>query len=194
MNAKRNATRGLAAGLLLSIAACIGACTPLSEKWGEEVLLSDGRVIVVEREIIMERGGDEWAHNRAGVKPREFRMRIPPLDGSGKPIEWKSVKKSPYNWPENALVFDVESGQPMIMTLVAVETGCEVYSQYRYLGGSWVEHPLPDKFEQRPTNLLIRSGTNMPEFVSLAEKRLANKDVSYRRAVKQVGPSRKVCG
>jgi len=46
-----------------------------TEKWKEEVQLSDGPVIVVERETVMERGGDEWAINRSGTKP-EFKLQV----------------------------------------------------------------------------------------------------------------------
>ena len=34
-----------------------------TKKWQEEVKLSDGRIIVVERQTLTERGGDEWASN-----------------------------------------------------------------------------------------------------------------------------------
>jgi hypothetical protein len=37
----------------------MSVCSSGSEKWKEEVQLSDGRIIVVERETIRERGGDE---------------------------------------------------------------------------------------------------------------------------------------
>ena len=58
--------------LLLAICVSLNACGSSIEKWGEEVQLSDGRTIVVEREIILERGGDEWAHNRAPRITRDF--------------------------------------------------------------------------------------------------------------------------
>lgn len=65
-----------------------------TEKWKEEVQLSDGRIIVVEREILNERGGDEWVSNRSGLKPREYYIRFVLPDESGKTIEWRSTKKS----------------------------------------------------------------------------------------------------
>ena len=45
-----------------------------SNKWKEEVQLSDGRIITVERELLSEAGGDEWASNRSGSKPKEYRI------------------------------------------------------------------------------------------------------------------------
>lgn len=162
-------------------------------KWDEEVRLSDGRIVVVERATITQRGGDEWAHNRAGVKPVQYRIRFPAQDGSGGSIEWKSTRKSPRTWPEKPLVLDFEAGQPVVLSSVYIEGGCEVYLKYRYQDGAWVEQTLPETFEQRASNLLIRDGIGMPQFVNLEEKSKGNADPNYRRTLRQVGPSRKVC-
>ena len=171
----------------------MNACSS-SENWKEEVQLSDGRIIVVERERLGERGGDEWASNRSGTKPKEYRIRFEYPNGSGKIIEWLTTKKSPGTWPEIPLVFNVEFGQPTIFSLVAISIGCEVYSKYVYRNGAWIEETLPEKFEQRTTNLFFGDGNNMPKFVNLEEKRKRNSGVGYRRALKQVGPTRQVCG
>lgn len=58
--------------LALILGMCLTACGAGSEKWKEEVQLSDGKVIVVERELITEGGGDEWANNRSLSKPKEL--------------------------------------------------------------------------------------------------------------------------
>ena len=165
-----------------------------SEKWKEEVQLSDGRVIVVERETIHKGGGDEWAFNRSGSMPKERRLRFTVTAGSTQMIEWRSIKKSPQTWPEKPLVLDVVAGQPVVYSLVAISPGCEVYSKYVYRNGVWIEEPLPEKFEQLNTNLFIRDGVDMPSFVNLETKREGNADSGYRRALKQVGPTVKVCG
>ncbi len=80
-----------------------------TEKWKEEVLLNNGRVIVVERETLREGGGGEWASNRSGTKPKEYRIRFAHPDGSGNMIEWRSTKKSPRTYPEFPLILDLES-------------------------------------------------------------------------------------
>lgn len=164
------------------------------EKWKEEVQLSDGRIIVIESEQINESGGDEWALNRGGGKPKEYRIRFVSPDGTGKMIEWRSIKISPRTWPEVPLVFDFISGQPTIFSLVAISAGCEVYSKYAYRNGGWVDEPLPERFEQHATNLFFGSSKNMPSFLNLAEKAKRNSDSGYRQALKQIGPTRKVCG
>jgi hypothetical protein len=163
-------------------------------RWSEEVQLSDGRIVVVERETLNEPGGDEWAHNRAGVKPKEYRIRFVIPDRRGPTIEWKSIKKSSQTWPESPLVFDIESGRPVVYSIVHVNLACEVYLKYRYEDGRWTELRLPDKFEQRTTNLLIRDGIEMPKYVTLRDKRVSNAEAGYRESLKHVGPERQTCG
>lgn len=184
--------RSLVSTILAGVS--MSACGAGSENWKEEVKLSDGRIIVVEREKLNERGGDEWASNRSGTKPKEYRIRFTYPDGTGKMIEWRTKKISPQTWPEIPLVFDVESGQPTIFSLVAISPVCEVYSKYVYRNGAWAAEVLPEQFVQRTTNLFFGDGKDMPKFVDLEEKRKRNSGDGYRRALTQVGPTRKVCG
>ncbi|MET0981660.1 MAG: hypothetical protein ABWY02_06135 [Telluria sp.] len=115
-----------AAILLLAASLSVCGCRPASQQWGEEVELSDGRVIVIERESILESGGDEWVLNRAGVKLKEIRLRFASPDGSGQTIEWRSTR-SLHTWPEKPLILDVEAGQPVIFSNVATGVACNVY-------------------------------------------------------------------
>lgn len=179
--------------LALMLGSTMNACSS-SENWKEEVQLSDGRIIVVERETLHEGGGDEWASNRSGTKPKERFIRFAHPDGSGKMIEWRSTKKSPQTWPEKPLIFGIEAGQPIVFSLLAISSGCEIYSKYVYRNGVWIEEALPDKFEQRTSNLFIRDGRDMPQFVDLETKRKGNAEVGYRRSLRQVGPTRQICG
>lgn len=161
-------------------------------KWKEEVQLSDGRIIVVEREMISEAGGDEWASNRSGSKPKEYRIRFVNPDQSGKMIEWRSTKIDTQTWPEVPLILDIESQQPVVFSLGGVSICCEVYSKYVYQNGNWVEEPLPEKFEKRITNLLFGSQKNIPTLVNLEEKSKRNGGIGYRKSLMQVGPNRMV--
>jgi len=178
-------TIGVALVLGMSMSAC-------SESWKEEVPLSDGRVIIVERKKINEAGGDEWAFNRSGSKPKEYRMRFDDPGGSGKVIEWRSIRISPQTWPEVPLVLDMVDGKPTVFTLLG-NYGCEEFFKYVYENGAWASEPLPDKFEKHKTNLLFGEKKNLPGFVDLEEKRKRNGGM-YRDTLKQVGPVRKVCG
>ncbi|MFH1021354.1 MAG: hypothetical protein V1782_12220 [Pseudomonadota bacterium] len=164
-----------------------------TEKWKEEVQLNDGRIIVVERETLHERGGGEIVSNRSGTKPKERRIRFAHLDGSGKIVEWRSSKVY-RTWPEKPLILDVESGHPIVFTSVGIKTACECYSKYVYRNGGWIEEVLPETFGKRITNLFIRDGIDMPKFVDLETKRKGNAEIGYSRSLRQVGPTRQVCG
>lgn len=179
---------------LMILGGGMSGCAGGSTKWEEEVQLSDGRIAVVEREAIYVGGGDEWASNRSGSKIDGYRIRYTSPDGSGKVIEWHSTKKSPQTYPEVPLVFDLATGQPTVFSLVAISSGCEVYSKYVYQGGAWVEELLSEQFEQQTTNLLFGSKRDLPKLLTLAEKNKRNSATHYRQAVKQIGPTRKVCG
>ena len=165
-----------------------------SEEWKEEVRLSDGRVIVVERERISEAGGDEWASNRSGSKPKEYRIRFADPDGSRKMIEWRSTKIDSQTWPEIPLVFDIELGRPVVFSIVAISNGCSVYSKYIYQNGVWIDESLPEQFAKRATNLLFGSHKDMPTFVNFEEKRSRNNYIGVRKKYLHVGPSYKICG
>lgn len=180
-------------GLILMMGVSMSACSG-DQHWKEEVLLSDGRVIVVERELITEGGGDEWAINRSGVKPKEYRVRFEYPASSGVMIEWRSTKIDSQTWPEIPLIFDVVSEKPVVFSLVSIDAACEVYLKYIYRDGAWIEEKLPDKFEKLSTNLFLRLGVGMPDFVDLETKRKVNSSVDYRRSLKQVGPTLRVCG
>lgn len=165
-----------------------------SEKWKEEVQLSDGRVIVVERELISEAGGDEWASNRSGSKPKEYRIRFFHPDRTQEKIEWRSTKTDSQTWPETPLVIDIESGKPVVFSIVAISNGCSVYSKYVLQNGVWIEEVLLEQFVQRTTNLLFGSHKDMPTFVNLEDKRTRNNYIGVRKKYLHVGPGYKVCG
>jgi hypothetical protein len=174
---------------------CLFGCMRCAgtEKWREEVQLSDGRVIVVERETVWVGGGGEIVTS-PGVKPKEYRIRFTNPDSSGQQIEWRSTKNSPQTWPESPLILDIKNGKPVVLTILSIDPVCEIYLKYSYLQGTWIEEKLPVEFEKSTTNLYLRESRNMPRFVDLKEKKENNEDMGYRQSLKQVGPNRKVCG
>jgi hypothetical protein len=180
-----------AVGLTMLLGAAAG-CGGGSEKWKEEVRLGDGRVIVLERETLFERGG-EWARAGGGSKPKRQRIRLAPANGTKKLIVWNTTKKSPDGLPEVPLIFDIEDGEPMVMSTVHVSAACEMYSKYVYRYGLWMEETLLDTFTQRTANLLIRDGADLPQLVGVHEKQAGNAGPGKRPAPRQVGPARTVC-
>mgnify|MGYP000846839416 CR=1 FL=1 len=176
---------------LLLVAMGLNACSRSS--WKEEVQLSDGRVIVVERQTYYESGGGEWAHNRTLSKPKEERILFSNPNGSGQVIEWRSTKLSPAGWPENPLILDIEASVPIVFSIGVTSTGCSQYFKYRYINGMWAEEVLPFRFESRKTNLYLRDGGDISK-VTLEEKHNRNDSVDYPKWAKQVGPSLHVCG
>jgi hypothetical protein len=180
-------------GFLLMMGLSMTACGAGSKKWKEEVQLSDGKIIIVERESIYESGGDEWASNRSGSKIKAYHMRLPNPDGLGKMIEWRTTKIDSATYPEVPLVLDMELGNPTIFTLLGISATCEVYSKYVYKNGIWAEEKLSELFEQHTTNLLFGNTKDIPTLVSRQERYKRNSDSRYRKALRQVGPNHKVC-
>ncbi|MEN6374580.1 MAG: hypothetical protein ABFD75_07355 [Smithella sp.] len=176
-----------------SITACGFLGFGSTEKWKEEVRLSDGRVIVVYREIINEMGGGEWASNPSGLKPKADYIRFNNPDLAGKSIEWRTLKTID-TWPEIPLILDMEAGQPVMYTIVGVRTACEAYNKYVYRNGVWIEEKLPETFEPRTRNLFVRGSDDIPKLVSLEMKRKIDENGQSRRPVRQVGPKREICG
>lgn len=190
MKKKTQMTNWLLGVSLMILGGGMSACGAGSAKWKEEVQLSDGRIIVVERETIRESGGDEWASNRSGFKPKEYRIRFSNPDGSGKVIEWRSIKKT-RTWPEVPLIFEVEDDRPIVFSSVSTEGGGHIYSKYVYQNNAWLEERLPEKFPERATNLLVFDPVDIPDFVNLRTKREFDTDkMRGNRGYAQVGPTR----
>ena len=185
-------------GLALILGASLTACGAGSEKWKEEVQLSDGKVIVVERELIREGGGDEWANNSSLSKPKEYRIQFTYPNDSKKMIEWHSIKKSPQTWPEMPLVLDVLQGKLVVFSTVYKAGGvCQIYSKYAYQNGVWVEEKLSPTFEQRTTNLFVTgNGDAIKSFVDLKTKQAIINEhggVYPYASYDQVGPKNPNC-
>jgi len=179
---------------VLTLGGVIGCMTlfPPTIKWKEEVQLSDGRIIIIERELITESGGDEWAHNRRGIKPAEERIRFVYPEGSEQIIEWRTSKKFGDTWPEIPLILDFESGHPIVFSIASVSLATKAYSKYIYKNDLWVEEALPDEgIEVRPTNLFLDTGVDMTKFVDMEAKRKSMSKF-HRPWMRQVGPTRKI--
>ncbi len=183
-------------GLAVVMVTSLTACGAGSEKWKEEVQLSDGKVIVVERELLTKGGGDEWASNSGGVMPKEYRIEFNDLNDSGKTIKWISTKKDIATWPEIPLVLDMLQGKFVVFSAIFRSSGCLMYNKYMYQNGVWVEDKLPPTFEQHATNLFVMREEDFKKFMDLKTKQaIVSKHFSADRSDRydQVGPTHPNC-
>lgn len=185
---KKTLSRWLVTATMILLTGCGNTVT-----WQEEVLLSDGRVVVVERATLRVSGGPELAHGGSGTVPQERRIRFEFPIGSGRTVEWHSTKIFPDLVPEHPLVLDIQQGIPVILGSLSQSAGCNRYLKYLYIKGQWVEESLPAEFEATPTNLSLLSGPSMPSLIKLADKRGELNDPGYARRLKQVGPHPTLC-
>lgn len=195
------------------------ACAPPDQtkivKWQEEVKLSTGEVIAVERETRFKGGGDPFQ----GVADlMTIRFRYPP--NAKDMIEWRTVRYGDRSysspgmafardvgpgkggpcitgyWPEYPLLLDVdqETKELVLITRNAgTSEGCDEYFRYRYENGVWRDDMLPEVFEKRPHNLFLDAEKiTTPSFVNLElnSKSGQRKNIRFR----QIGPDRCLCG
>lgn len=182
----------------------MSACTGTSDiDWKEEVRLSDGRIVVIERAVTLLGGASRSFLPEMGTgKSDEHRIRFASSAGIGKAIEWHSTKRDYLTYPETPLVFELDSSsQPIIFTIVgpvvSTTPPCAKYSKYIYRNGVWTEEALPEKFDQLATNLWLVQFPEKryaPKLLTLAEKRKLNPIDEYAPAFRQVGPAPKACG
>lgn len=208
-----------AAAYLLAMTAFPAACAAADQtkivKWQEEVKLSTGEVIVVERETRFKGGGDPFQ----GVADlMTIRFRYPP--GAKDVIEWRTVRYGDRGYfspgksigldlgpgesgpnirgysPEYPLLLDVEQETKRLVLItrnVGTSEGCDEYFRYRYENGQWKDYMLPETFETRPANLFLDAEKlTVPSYVNLETNSRSGKrkDVRFHK----IGPDRCLCG
>lgn len=169
-----------------------------SVSWTEEVQLSDGKAMTIERVTRHRPGGGEIALN-SGWRPElyiiRFKYDYPPRRNLD--IEWRTNK-----WdgdrvtdPEFPLVMDVDKkNRPFIITYHGLRGACFEYLRYVYRDGGWYEDVLPDEFEPIRANLYIAAAAlDIPWRVSFKEKMLVMDDFQYSKRFKIIGPKRMDC-
>ena len=176
--------------LLLAGALLVKCFVHLPDNWQEEVKLGDGRVIVIDRVMLRQRGGPEIAINPSGTRPKEFRLKFTHPDNPKTTIEWRGSKMSNMSNPEIPLILDVEAGNPVIYTRVGIRNVEIMYSKYIYQQGSWQEEELPETFPEKKNNLFTGIRSEMPGYIDLKTKDLHLKEIGYSKTLKKVGPKR----
>lgn len=163
-------------------------------KWREEVKLSTGEIITIDREVKHGGGGAAWPRGQGSI-PREhlIRFRYPPQ--TGPQIEWRSTKLSPATYAELPLVLDLGADKAwFIFTRHWPNEGCVRYVKYQFQNGAWIEPPLAEDIETHLTNLFLAADSNEIEgVISLAEKAQENSSMGYQKHLRKVGPKRVIC-
>ncbi len=190
----------LGLAFLLTVVAFPAACAPGNKtkivKWQEEVKLSTGEVIVVERETRFKpSGGEPFRGSGWAADVMTIRFHYPP--DSKEVIEWRTVRYGAerHFTPEYPLLLDVEKnmGKINLITLAAGFGGCNEYWRYRFENGAWHDDMLPETFETRPSNLFLDAEKlTTPNYVNLEMSRESGKRKNIR--FRQVGPDRCLCG
>lgn len=163
-------------------------------KWQEEVKLSTGEIITIDREVEHAGGGAAWPQGQGSI-PREHLIRFRYPAQGGPLIEWRSTKLDSSTYAELPLVLDISADKTWyIFTILTLSPGCDQYIKYQFQGGVWSEPKLAEAIEPHPTNLFLAADSNQIEgFISLAEKARENSSIGYQSRLKQVGPKRFGC-
>lgn len=174
----------------LSLAGCEKKVT-----WQEEVKLSTGETITIDREVRHAGGGAAWPQGQGSI-PREHIIRFRYPAQTGPIIEWRSTKLDSSTYAEFPLVLDIgEDKSWYIFTKVGIGGGCRRYVNYQFQHGMWSEVSLPENIEIHPTNLFLGAGgVGVEGLITLGGKVKENSSPSYFLYLKQVGPKRDVCG
>ncbi len=197
----------LGLAFLLTVVAFPAACAPGNKtkivKWQEEVKLSTGEVIVVERETRF-RPANTGRPKDSGWAAHMMTIRFHYPPDSKEVIEWRTVRHDAelrYS-PETPLVLDVDAHRHAlyVITRAGGTTGdCDEYWRYRYENGVWRDDMLPETFETRASNLWLGSKEiDTSAKITLDYKRKFEADyhrwTRYDIRFQKVGPDRCLCG
>ena len=123
----------------------MSACSQAS--WKEEVLLSDGQKIVVERSV--ERGGRHEIGQEPPISMQILRFKLPV---GGNEIEWKTETSPGIGWADfQPLNVDIVANNAYVVTW---PVGCLAYNKwgrpnppyivFKHTGKAWQQIPLKD--------------------------------------------------
>jgi hypothetical protein len=186
---KRFLLGALMSGLLFSLTGCTK-----NVRWQEEVQLSTGEVIVIDREVKHAGGGAAWPQGQGSI-PKEHIIRFRAPAHGDRLIEWHSTRLDKSTYAELPLALDVDADKTwMIFTRLPLGGACSQYLKYAFKNGVWVEVRLPEKIGVHRTNLFLAASSNdISGLIGIAEKTRVNANPGYPRALRQVGPNRFWC-
>jgi hypothetical protein len=169
-NTRRQVLIILAFIATFSLNACAGLSGLGGTSWKEEVLLHDGRKIIVERTL--ERGGRHEIGQRSGATKETLAFTMP---GTNQTITWNDTYSEDIGSSNfNLLMLEIANGSAY---LVASPMGCLSYNKwgrpnppyvvFNYQGTAWSRIPLAElPAELTAPNLVISSPDNAAEKAS----------------------------
>lgn len=159
--------------------------------WQEEVQLSTGETIMIDREVTQDRGSGLPGFKGYSTKEYLIRFKYPPQSGST--IEWSVSNVSAY-YGDTPLVLDISKDKVwFIYTEHTVSDHCVRYVKHRLQNGVWVETPFSNaSIDVHQTNLSLASGSE-EDIVPIKKGSISIADIpqinsKYPLYLKQVGP------
>lgn len=186
---KRFLSVAMALGLLLSLSGCTK-----NVQWQEEVQLSSGAVITIDREVKHAGGGAAWPQGQGSI-PKEHIIRFRAPAHGDLLIEWHSSRLDKSTYAELPLALNVDADKTWtIFTRLPLGGACSQYLKYAFKNGVWVEVRLAETIGVHRTNLFLAADSNdISGLIGIAEKTRENANPGYPRALRQVGPNRFWC-
>jgi len=177
----------LAVGIVLTLTGCESGKVDL--KWQEEVKMTDGQMLLVNRTAKGEQvGGHFGTTGGGGFKEKELTLDVVKL-----PENWQP----PPAWRTDyvPILLDYQPAEHT-WSVVATFFWCKgakfpplVYTEYQSKnGGPWVVVPLEERLIGRSTNLYTHIGGKMPEHITAEET--DQKSRSAFRDLREIVPNR----
>ena len=150
----------------VSLSACAGLPFTGGSSWREEVLLHDGRTLIVARWIIRGPGGRHEIGQPPSITEGGLRFVLP---GTGERVQWKSVLDKDVGFIDlKPLLLDVISGTAYLVT---EPLGCLSYNKwgrpnppyviFKYQDQTWKQIPIQELPPQAKAPNLIISSTDV---------------------------------
>ena len=150
----------------VSLSACAGLPFTGGFSWKEEVLLHDGRTLIVARWIIRGPGGRHEIGQPPSITEGGLRFVLP---GTGERVQWKSVLDKDIGFIDlKPLLLDVISGTAYLVT---EPLGCLSYNKwgrpnppyviFKYQDQTWKQIPIQELPPQAKAPNLIISSTDV---------------------------------
>jgi hypothetical protein len=164
MNHKRLLLKAIKSiGLVLTLGVSMSACATNTFIWKEEVLLHDGKKIIVERSDTYDSSMPHEIGQGAPLAEHKTTFMIP---GTNQTVVWKSDNRS-FSEPENLnlLVLDFLAGVPYVATTIGGSIAYNKWGRpnppyvfFKHDGNAWKRISLEEFSGKFKINLIVTGG------------------------------------